>query len=198
MKKRAVVAYVGSALLTLSAGFAHAIDQQPGDWEYAFYAGAYMPGPSELDSGATGGARIGYRATENIALSASAGYSDLSGDSGSGASKIKGSWQGYLLDFDVWYIFFPNNRFSFTVGAGPGYAWNDLSLKGNTGNVDTGHLGDNSLTFNAAIGPIIKINDRFDLRLMTRLRYFDNRNNGPSDDAFDKEITLGIVFPLKF
>ena len=195
MKKRAVVAYVGSALLTLSAGFAHAIDLEPGSWQYGFYGGAYLPDPNELDSGGTGGARIGYLASEHVALSASGGYTDLSGSTGSGAAEVKGKWQAYLLDFNVWYIFFPDRRFSFTVGAGPGYAWADGDFTNNAGNnIDSGHKGDNSLTFNVAIGPVIKINDRVNLRLMTRLRYFDQRDKNDTD----KEITLGIAFPLKF
>lgn len=194
MKRRAV-AYVGSALLALSAGFAHAIDLEPGSWQYGLYAGAYMPDPSELDTGATGGARIGYLASDHVALSASLGYTDLDGSSGSGASKVNGKWQSYLLDFNVWYILFPERTFSFTIGAGPGYAWNDVNLNGNGGNVDTGHQGDDSVTFNVALGPVIKISDRINLRLMTRLRYFDQR--GGSQDM-DREITLGIAFPLKF
>jgi hypothetical protein len=195
MNRRVVVACVGSALLMLSAGFAHAIDLEPGSWAYGFYAGAYLPDPSELDSGATGGARIGYLASDHVALSASAGYTDLDGSVGSGASKIKGTWKAYLLDLNVWYILFPEKRFSFTIGAGPGYAWNDLSLNNNaSNNVSTGHQGDDSLTFNVALGPVIKINDRINLRLMTRFRYFDERDN----DETDREITLGIAFPLKF
>jgi hypothetical protein len=195
MKNRTVGAYMGTVLLTLSAGYAYAIDQKPGDWEYAFYAGAYLPDPSELDSGPTGGMRIGYRATERVALTASLGYTSLDGEAGSGTTKIKGDLDALLLDFNAWYIFWPDRRLSFTIGAGPGYAWGNGSIENNAGvNVDSGHITDGSLTFNAALGPIFRLNDRVDLRLMTRVRYFDNRE----DDDLDKEITLGIVFPLQF
>jgi Outer membrane protein beta-barrel domain len=195
MKNRTVVAYMGTVLLTMSAGFAHAIDQKPGDWEYAFYAGYYLPDPDALDDGPTGGVRVGYRATENIALTGSVGYTSLDGEEGSGSSRIKGDLDIVMFDFNVWYMFFPDRRLSFTIGAGPGYAWTNGSIENDAGvNFDSNHTTDSTLTFNAALGPVFRLNDRVDLRLMTRLRYYDNRK----DDDLDKEITLGIVFPLTF
>lgn len=195
MKNRTVVAFMGTMLLTLSAGYAYAIDQKPGDWEYAFYAGAYLPQPSAFDTGATYGARMGYRATEHVALTGSLGYTSLQGQDGSGAARVKGDVDYLMLDFDAWYIFWPDRRLSLTIGAGPGYAWGNGSMENNAGNnVDSGHITDGSLTFNAALGPVFRLNDRVDLRLMTRFRYYDNRGQ----DDVDKEITLGIVFPLQF
>jgi Outer membrane protein beta-barrel domain len=195
MKNRTVVAYMGTVLLMLSAGYAYAIDQKPGDWEYGFYAGWYMPDPNALDSAATGGVRMGYRATENIALTGSLGYTSLEGDKGAGASTAKFKVDFTVFDFDVWYIFWPDRRLSLMLGAGPGWAYADGSATNNAGNaIDDGHVTDNTLTGNVAFGPLFRLNDRVDLRLMTRLRYYDHRSN----DDLDKEITLGIVFPLQF
>jgi OOP family OmpA-OmpF porin len=42
------------------------------------------------------------------------------------------------------------------------------------------------------LGPIIKLGERANLRLLTRLRWFDERK----DDEMDREITLGLMFPI--
>jgi Outer membrane protein beta-barrel domain len=194
MKNR-VVAYMGTVLLTLSAGYAYAIDQKPGDWEYGFYAGAYLPDPSVLDTGPTGGMRIGYRVNENIALSGSLGYTSLDGEDGSGSSRVKADLDAALLDFNAWYIFFPEKRLSLTLGAGAGYAWGNGSFDNNAGNsINSGGLNQDSPTYNFAIGPIFRWTDRLDLRLMTRFRYFTDRQKNDTD----REVTLAIVFPLQF
>jgi len=193
MTNRMVMAYLGAAFLTLCAGAATADDQPVGSWAWGIYGGAYIPEPNQLDTGATGGFRIGYRAAEHAALSGSLGYTKLQGSTGSGAAKIKGDLQAILLDFDAWYIFRPDSRFSFTVGAGPGYVWDDGSMENNAGNnLKAGHVTDDSITANVAFGPIIKLGKSANLRLLTRFRYIDQRDN----NDVDREITLGLMFPL--
>jgi outer membrane protein OmpA-like peptidoglycan-associated protein len=172
---------------------ATADDQPVGSWSWGIYGGALIPDPDQLDTGPTGGIRIGYRTAEHLALSGSLGFASLEGEEGSGSSKIKGNLDSILLDFNIWYIFRPQSRFSFTIGAGPGWVWNDGSVDNNNIDIDEGHVTDDSITGNIAFGPIIKISENWNLRLLTRFRYVDERDEG-SD--VDREITLGLMHPL--
>jgi outer membrane protein OmpA-like peptidoglycan-associated protein len=195
MTNRMVVAYLGAALLSVGAGFASADDERAGEWSWGLYGGAYIPDSDLLDTGPTGGIRFGYRVDDHVALSTSLGYASVEGDDGSGVDEIKVDIDAILLDLNAWYIFRPQSRLSFMIGAGPGWAWVDGSATNNAGNnLDSGHATDDSLTANIAFGPMIKIGDSLNLRLMTRFRYFDQRTG--NEDGIDREITLGIVFPL--
>jgi outer membrane protein OmpA-like peptidoglycan-associated protein len=193
MQNRMLLAFLGTAFFSVCAGVAAAAETEVGGWAWGIYGGAYIPEPDQLDTGPTGGFRIGYRGSEHTALSGSLGYTKLDGSTGSGATKIKGDLEAILLDFDVWYIFRPEKTFSFTIGVGPGYVWNDGSIDNNLNlNIDRNHTTDDSLTANAAFGPIIKISENWNLRLLTRFRYIDERQN----NDVDKEITLGLMHPL--
>ncbi len=179
--------------MALCAQTTLAYDLGPGQWDLGIYGGAYMPDLEELDNGYTGGLRLGYQPSEHILLSSSLGYTNLDGNTGKGASRIRGNFDAWLLDFNVWYIFRPESRLSLLVGAGPGWAFVDSSLKNSLGvSLDPGGEGDDTFTANLAFGPLFKLNDHVNIRLMSRLRYFEQRNN----DKVDREFTLGLEIPL--
>src|SRR5580765_2776507 len=125
MQNRMLLAFLGAAFACLFTTGAVADDEPIGGWAWGIYGGAAIPDPNELDTGPTGGMRIGYRTSEHSAISGSLGYATVEGETGSGITKIKGDVDSWLLDFDAWYIFRPQSRLSFTIGAGPGWAWND-------------------------------------------------------------------------
>ena len=194
MQNRMLLAFLGAAFACVFTAAAFADDEPVGGWVWGIYGGAYIPDPNEFDTGPVGGMRLGYRTGDHTGISASLGYATVEGETGSGPLKIKGDVDAWLLDFNVWYIFRPEKRLSLTVGAGPGWAWNDGSLTNNAGNsVDKGHITDDSITANVAFGPILKLGKSANLRLLTRFRYIDERGSG---NDVDREITLGLMFPL--
>jgi len=177
LKLKSLLAAAGLALSATGAG---AADVDPGQWAWGPYIGAYIPDPGAIDTGMTGGLRLGYRASERVAFSGSLGYAPLEADDFDIDVDLT------LLDFNAWYIFRPEAKVSLTIGAGPGWAWVDAQGPGGSS------FSDDSFTANVAFGPIIKLGERANLRLLNRFRYFDERD----DDEIDQEITLGLMFAL--
>src|SRR5262245_11179286 len=117
MQNRMLFAFLGAVFACLFTAEAAADDEAIGGWAWGPYAGIFMPDPNQLDNGPVGGLRLGYRTGEHSAISGSLGYTTLDGETGSGATRIKGDLDAWLLDFNVWYIFRPQATFSFTIGA---------------------------------------------------------------------------------
>ena len=89
----------------------------------------------------------------------------------------------------------PDSRFVTTVYAGPGFAFITLDgvVAGPGGPVVafTG-LEDHSFTFHFGAGFKYDLKDNVYLRLASRLRYFEQRE----EDDLDQEVTIGVGWKL--
>lgn len=147
--------------------------------EFEAYLGAYSPGPDVLDSGATGGIRVGYNITQRFNFTGELGFISTDGEKSRRGRTADVDVDWVVTDFSFAWNIRPNKKFGITLYAGPGYAF----ASGRTGD-----LGDDSFTFHGGVGCKWDLSDSFYLRLDGRLRGFENRN----DDETDSEITLGI------
>lgn len=189
--KRAA-SWLGAAIIATCGATANAAEIESGLWAWGPYGGWYMPDSDVIDAGPTGGLRIGYMASDHVALTGSFGYASLEGEEGQGENEIEADLDVGLIDLNAFYVFRPESKLSFTVGAGVGWAFVDGEISNFQGQTISDSLSDDSFTYNVAAGPIIKLGERANLRLLTRLRWFDERE----DDEMDREITLGLMFPI--
>jgi hypothetical protein len=99
-----------------------------------------------------------------------------------------------LADVSLVYIFKPEKKLSLGIGGGIGWAFAsaDVEVSGPSGSYTLQGLEDDSFTAHAILGPVLKLSDRVFLRLATRFRWFEGRE----DDEVDREITLGVGFVL--
>ncbi len=163
-----------------------------GRWFGGVYVGNYNPGPDVIDDEPTFGIRVGYVLSPHVSVSGSLGTADAesSFDQVTFTGNVEGDF--LFLDANAFYMFRPESRFRFTLGGGVGgaFASFDGQVTGLGAVVTFEDFTDESLTLNAGLGPVFKINDRIFLRLLTRFRWFENRE----DDEIDQEITLGFGF----
>jgi opacity protein-like surface antigen len=177
------------------AGTVSADGVEPGQWSLGVYGGWYQPEPSLVDDDFTYGLRLGYMIDEHWAVSGSLGFMNLSGDELEIDERLDADIDLTFLDFDVFYAFNPQSRFVFTVGGGFGWSFVDGDIKAYDDEgvfLGSASAQDDGLTFNLALGPVIKLTDNMVLRLMTRFRYFDERD----DDEIDREFTAALVWGL--
>lgn len=163
-----------------------------GDWGIGVYGGLYKPGPDLFDDSGIFGVRVGYMLTEHWALSGSVGFTSLEADEDELEDLgVSGDLEAdlTLVDVNVFWLFRPENWFTFTAGGGIGGSFSssdaDLRLPGGR-RVEFEDLEEDSFTANVGIGPIFRFGEGFTIRLMPRLRYFENRE----DDETDFESTL--------
>ncbi len=140
--------------------------------EFEAYLGAYSPGPDVLDSGATGGIRVGYNITQRFNFTGVLGFAGADAKNGDDIDWV-------FADFSFAWNLRPDKSFGVTLYAGPGYAF---------ASGGTGDRGDDSFTFHGGVGCKWDLRDSFYLRLDGRLRGFESRN----DDKTDREITFGV------
>ena len=170
---------------------------EEGTWSIGFYGGTYAPGPDELDDQTTYGIRVGYGITPHWFVSGSLGR--VSTESEELPAGLSGEVETdfTLLDFSGGYVFFkPERIFRLSLLAGIGGAWasadGELTDTASGATVVFEDLEADGFTVHAGIGPIIRLHKKVYLRVLTRFRYFDDRE----EDNVDREITLGIGFPL--
>jgi hypothetical protein len=102
-----------------------------------------------------------------------------------------------LLDLSGGYVFGkPDRVFRFSVLGGIGGAWlssdGELTDTATMTTIEFEDIEEDSFTAHAGIGPIIRLHKKVFLRLLSRFRWFEARE----EDEVDREITLGIGFPL--
>ncbi len=145
--------------------------------EFEAYLGAYSPEPDVLDSAATVGIRVGYNITQRFNVTGELGFVSADGKSSGPGKASDIDW--VFTDFSFVWNIRPNRKFVTTLYSGPGYAF---------ASGDIGGLDDDSFTFHFGFGFKWDMTDNFYLRLASRLRWFENRN----DDEIDREITFGV------
>jgi OOP family OmpA-OmpF porin len=192
MDIKRMASWLGAAVFATAGASASAAEIEAGQWAWGPYAGYYMPDSDVIDAGPTGGLRLGYMMSDHWAVTSSFGYVALEGEEGSGEDEIEADLDVGVVDLNLMYVFRPEAKWSFTAGAGVGWAFVDGEIEDFEGNKITDSLSDDSFTYNVALGPIVKLGERANLRLLTRLRWFDERE----DDEMDREITLGLMFPI--
>ena len=147
--------------------------------EFEAYLGAYSPGPDVLDSAATVGIRVGYNITQRFNVTGELGFVSTDGKKKrrGGTADVDIDW--VFTDFSFVWNIRPNKKFVTTLYGGPGYAFG-------SGEIDD--VDDDSFTFHVGFGFKWDMTDSFYLRLASRFRWFENRN----DDEIDREITFGV------
>ena len=165
-----------------------------GENAFEIYAGIYSPDVDALDDDPTFGIRFNHNVNQRFNMEGTLGF--FSSD---GREKISGVTVD--LDYDVIFtefsfaaMFRPMKRAHPMLFGGPGWAFvsGDVKLSGPLATVTFNDLEDDSFMLHMGFGTKFHIGDRTYIRLATRWRWFENRE----EDDLDKEVTiaLGIKF----
>jgi hypothetical protein len=133
MKANRWLAWCGAVILGATGGAASGAELESGQWGWGPYGGRYMPDSDAIDAGPTGGIRIGRMMTDHVSLAGSFGYVSLDGEEGRGEGKLKADLDLGVMDFNAFYVFRPEAKFSFTLGAGVGWAFVDGKIENSIG-----------------------------------------------------------------
>jgi opacity protein-like surface antigen len=161
--------------------------------EFEAYLGAYLPGPDDvLDTAATFGVRVGYNITQRFNVTGELGFVSTDGDKSRRGRTADVDVDWVVSDFSFVWNIRPNKKFVTTLYAGPGYAFAsaDIDTPSGSGNRfdKLQDLDDDSFTFHFGFGFKWDMTDNFYLRLASRFRWFENRD----EDEIDQEITFGV------
>lgn len=174
--KKQVAFTVAAACLALSATAYGESNIKEGAVSVSPFAGyTFFDGDANLKSDVTGGLRLGYNITENVAIEGSGAYTDTKYDNGNGSTNV------YRYGAELLYHFMPQSPVVPFLAAGLG----GVTYEGREGVPDADRT-DEMLT--AGAGLKFFLADRFALRV-------DGRNIFTFNDTMNhQEVTGGLDF----
>ena len=158
--------------------------------EAEFWLGDYVPGPANIDSAVSFGARTLMSTSKRSAFGVEVAYVDTSGEARSGGTTGHLDWSSLFVDLigDISLSSGKKIVPVFSFGAGVAFEKSNTNVSGTLVGVSIDDLDRASFTLQAGLGVKITLGKSMFLRPAARVRWFETR----SQDDIDAEYLVGL------